>query len=65
MVHKRKTQQQQESFEQIENPSRTRQQLPQWLQKQELTEADMPYVHELLASGFAEWLEEVEGVSMA
>jgi len=61
MVHKRKTQQQQESFEQIENPSRTRQQLPQWLQKQELTEADMPYVHELLASGFAEWLEEVEG----
>jgi len=61
MVLKRKMQQHHETQDNTENPSRTRQQLPHWLQKQELTEADLPYIHDLLASGFAEWLEEVEG----
>jgi len=61
MVQNRKMQQLQEAQDNIENPSRTRQQLPHWLQKQELTEADMPYIHGLLASGFEVWLEEVEG----
>jgi diguanylate cyclase (GGDEF)-like protein len=61
MVQKWKPLQWQEAQEYNENPSRPRQQLPQWLQKQELTEADLPYIHELLATGFAEWLEEADG----
>ncbi|MFC4598812.1 sensor domain-containing diguanylate cyclase [Cohnella hongkongensis] len=61
MVRKRKLQQHHESQDNKDNPSRTRQWLPNWLQKQELTEADLPYVHDLLRRGFAEWLEEVEG----
>ncbi|MFB9279895.1 diguanylate cyclase domain-containing protein [Cohnella cellulosilytica] len=61
MVRKRIFQQLHESQNDPENPSRTLQQLPHWLQKQELTEADLPYIHDLLASGFEEWLEEVEG----
>jgi len=44
-----------------ENPSRTRQQLPGWLQKQDLTEADLPYAHSLLAGGFTDWIEESDG----
>ncbi|MCD9026537.1 sensor domain-containing diguanylate cyclase [Cohnella silvisoli] len=61
MVTKRKTQQQLDILEELENPSRTRQQLPTWLQKQDLTEADLPYIHTLLLSSFADWLEEVDG----
>ncbi|QTH46013.1 diguanylate cyclase [Cohnella sp. LGH] len=60
-VYKRNVQQHHETPNVTENPSLTRQQLPQWLQKQELTEADLPYIHDLLASGFAKWLEEAEG----
>ncbi|XID95249.1 diguanylate cyclase domain-containing protein [Paenibacillaceae bacterium WGS1546] len=61
MVHKSKTQQPRDANDDIENPSRTRQQLPAWLQKQDLTEADLPYVRELLAGSFQAWLEEAEG----
>ena len=41
MVNKRKITNQQDVLQDIENPSRTRQQLPNWLQKQDLTEADL------------------------
>ncbi len=61
MVQKRSIQQHHESQNHTENPSRPLQQLPHWLQKQELTEADLPYIHDLLASGFEAWLEEAEG----
>ncbi|QJD83500.1 sensor domain-containing diguanylate cyclase [Cohnella herbarum] len=61
MVNKRKTQQQQEMPDEFENPSRTRQQLPGWLQKQDLSEADLPYIHPLLVSSFTSWQEEVDG----
>ncbi|BBI34559.1 diguanylate cyclase [Cohnella abietis] len=61
MVNKRKTQQHQELLEDIKNPSRTRQQLPHWLQKQDFTEADLPYIHALLVSSFADWQEEADG----
>ncbi len=44
-----------------ENLSRTRQQLPGWLQKQDLTEADLPYSHVLLSGSFTDWLEEADG----
>jgi diguanylate cyclase (GGDEF)-like protein len=60
MVNNRKTQQQ-DTGQDIENPSRTRQQLPDWLQKQDITEADLPYIHTLLVSSFTDWLEEVDG----
>jgi diguanylate cyclase (GGDEF)-like protein len=61
VVNKRKAQQQLDVLEDIENPSRTRQLLPAWLQKQDLTELDLPYIHGLLNSSFADWLEEVDG----
>ncbi|RED65884.1 sensor domain-containing diguanylate cyclase [Cohnella lupini] len=61
MVNKRKMQQHHDVLEDIKNPSRTRQQLPHWLQKQDLTEADLPYIHEMLAGSFVDWLEEVDG----
>lgn len=60
MVNKRVIQQLQDEGPMIENPSRTRQQLPDWLQKQDLTEADLPYIHHLLANSFTDWLEEVD-----
>lgn len=44
-----------------DNYSRVSQQLPEWLQKQDLTETDLPYIHALLASSFADWLEETDG----
>ncbi|MCC3372967.1 diguanylate cyclase [Cohnella sp. REN36] len=34
---------------------------PEWVRQQDLTEADLPYLHKLLADGFADWLEEAEG----
>ncbi|MFC5532315.1 sensor domain-containing diguanylate cyclase [Cohnella yongneupensis] len=46
---------------QNEDHSRTQQQLPGWLQKQDLTEADLPYIHGLLAGSFGDWLEEADG----
>jgi diguanylate cyclase (GGDEF)-like protein len=61
MVNKRKAQQPRDMLEDIDNPSRTRQQLPIWLQKQDLTEADLPYIHSLLHNSFVDWLEEVDG----
>ncbi|WP_256761540.1 diguanylate cyclase domain-containing protein [Cohnella sp. WQ 127256] len=61
MVDKRKTQQHHEALEDMQNPSRARQKLPIWLQKQDLTEADLPYTHSLLMSSFTDWLDEVEG----
>ncbi|WP_239617229.1 sensor domain-containing diguanylate cyclase [Cohnella mopanensis] len=61
MVNKRKTQQQQDVLEDLENPTRTRQQLPGWLQKQDLTEADLPYIHSLLVCSYSEWREDVDG----
>jgi diguanylate cyclase (GGDEF)-like protein len=61
MVNKRKSQQQLDVLQDIENPSRTRQQLPKWLEKQDLTEADLPYIHALLVNSFADWFEEVDG----
>lgn len=60
MAYHRKSTQQTE-LAQIELPSRTRQQLPGWLQKQDLTEADLPYIHGLLAGSFEDWLEESDG----
>src|ERR1700737_4814973 len=61
MVHKRKMQQLQDVLEDIENPSRTRHQLPTWLQTQDFNEADLPYIHGLLYCSFADWLEDVDG----
>ncbi|MFC5469904.1 sensor domain-containing diguanylate cyclase [Cohnella suwonensis] len=60
MVMKRKTQQL-DAQEDYTNPSRTRQQLPMWLQKQDLSEADLPYIHAMLSGCFSDWLEEVDG----
>lgn len=60
MAHNRKAAQLSE-LAQLENPSRTRQQLPGWLHKQDLSEADLPYVHSLLAGSFADWIEETDG----
>jgi len=60
MVGNRKQQLNLDGQDGFEHPSRTRQQLPQWLQKQELTEADMPYTHEMMAESYRTWLEEAE-----
>lgn len=60
MAHNRKSAQLSE-LATGENPSGTRQQLPSWLHKQDLTEADLPYVHSLLASSFGDWIEETDG----
>lgn len=35
--------------------------LPSWISGQELTEADLPYIHELLEKSFADWVEQSEG----
>lgn len=61
MVNKRKSQHQQDILQELTNPSGTRQQLPSWLQKQDLTETDLPYIHGLLVNSFADWFEEVDG----
>lgn len=60
MAHNRKSTQHTE-LAQIEIPSRTRQQLPGWLQKQDLTEADLPYIHGMLSGSFEDWIEEADG----
>ncbi|MFC5403185.1 sensor domain-containing diguanylate cyclase [Cohnella soli] len=60
MVTKKKSQQSDVLEDQL-NPSRTRQQLPRWLRKQDLSEADLPYIHPMLSECFTEWLEEVDG----
>src|SRR5690349_479817 len=61
LVNKRKQTANHELTNDYEHPTRTRQQLPSWLQKQDLTEADLPYIHSLLVGSFADWLEEVDG----
>ncbi|WP_051317931.1 sensor domain-containing diguanylate cyclase [Cohnella thermotolerans] len=40
---------------------RTPTELPQWIERQDLSEADMPYTHSLLADSFADWREQTEG----
>lgn len=40
---------------------RTESELPQWVERQDLAEADMPYIHSLLAAGFEDWREQSEG----
>ncbi len=35
--------------------------LPPWLRNQDFTEADMAYLHELLAVGFSDWLAQSDG----
>ncbi|MEK0313157.1 GGDEF domain-containing protein [Cohnella sp. 56] len=35
--------------------------LPSWIAGQELTEADLPYIHALLEKSFADWIEQSEG----
>ncbi|CAM3722101.1 diguanylate cyclase [Cohnella lubricantis] len=34
---------------------------PQWLERQDLAEADLPYMHRILAESFADWQEQSEG----
>ncbi|WP_373229890.1 sensor domain-containing diguanylate cyclase [Cohnella sp.] len=58
MVNKRKIQQLEDMDH--NSPSGTRQQFPGWLQKQDLTEADLPYIHPLLVNSFTDWLEDVD-----
>jgi len=43
------------------SPARDPQELPHWVRRQDLTEADLPYIHSLLAGSYADWLEEAEG----
>ncbi|MFC3798065.1 diguanylate cyclase [Cohnella sp. GCM10012308] len=35
--------------------------LPSWIAGQDLTEADLPYIHELLQKSFGDWVEQSEG----
>ncbi|CAI6022363.1 GGDEF domain-containing protein [Cohnella sp. JJ-181] len=35
--------------------------LPSWIAGQELTEADLPYIHQLLEKSFGDWIEQCEG----
>ncbi|WP_217592321.1 diguanylate cyclase [Cohnella sp. GbtcB17] len=35
--------------------------LPSWIAGQDLTEADLPYIHSLLEISFADWVEQSEG----
>ncbi|MBB6733745.1 sensor domain-containing diguanylate cyclase [Cohnella zeiphila] len=42
-------------------PSRDPQDLPNWVQRQDLAEADLPYIHSLLAASYADWQEQAEG----
>lgn len=35
--------------------------LPSWIAGQEITEADLPYIHPLLGKSFADWIEQSEG----
>jgi len=61
MAQKRKYSHNNDLLPSVDHPSRTRQQLPSWLQKQDITEADLPYIHGLLATGHSDWLEEADG----
>ncbi|WP_164472629.1 sensor domain-containing diguanylate cyclase [Cohnella candidum] len=36
-------------------------QLPPWLQNQELTDSDLPYIHEMLADSLSDWFEQADG----
>ncbi|GIO10709.1 hypothetical protein J19TS2_02640 [Cohnella xylanilytica] len=40
---------------------RTPNELPLWVQRQDLAEADMPYTHSLLHGSFIDWQEQTEG----
>lgn len=35
--------------------------LPPWLERQDLLEADLPYIHSLLAESFEDWLDQTDG----
>lgn len=35
--------------------------LPPWLERQDIIEADLPYLHDLLASSFRDWLDQADG----
>lgn len=39
---------------------RTAEDLPRWVASQDLTEADLPYIHSLLAASYADWKEQSE-----
>ncbi|THF74228.1 sensor domain-containing diguanylate cyclase [Cohnella fermenti] len=41
--------------------SRTPNDLPLWIQRQDLSESDLPYIHSLLALSFGDWQELIEG----
>jgi len=41
-------------------PSRTPNDITTWIRNQDLSEADLPYIHSLLAESFADWQEEGE-----
>ena len=43
------------------HPSRTPNELPLWVQRQDLAESDLPYIHSLLAISFGDWLDQIEG----
>lgn len=43
------------------HPPRAVNELPQWVESQDLSEADMPYIHSLLAAGFEDWQVQAEG----
>ncbi|WP_219637671.1 sensor domain-containing diguanylate cyclase [Cohnella sp. CFH 77786] len=40
---------------------RSLQLLPPWLRNQDFTEADLPYLHELLQGSFVDWFEKADG----
>lgn len=42
-------------------PPRTESDLPPWVERQDLAEADLPYIHSLLADSFEDWQEQSEG----
>ncbi|RUS48339.1 sensor domain-containing diguanylate cyclase [Cohnella sp. AR92] len=45
----------------VNPPSRTPNELPLWVQRQDLAEADLPYIHSLLAISFSDWQGQIEG----
>ncbi|MBB6671131.1 GGDEF domain-containing protein [Cohnella nanjingensis] len=45
----------------VNGPSGASDELPLWVRRQDLTEADLPYIHTLLADSFEEWLEQADG----
>ncbi|WP_052476275.1 sensor domain-containing diguanylate cyclase [Cohnella kolymensis] len=61
MVHESKPLQNNDNLQNNQSPFRSRADLPSWLDKQDLSETDLPYIHSLLSISFKDWQEDVEG----